>query len=70
MKTQTWRKLATRKLYAMEKYIFKVNNNDARTTFMEVVCGIFITNFEQVFACNQFTGKLQEKQLEDVRWIL
>ena len=31
----------------MEKYIFKVNNNDARTTFMEVVCGIFITNFEQ-----------------------
>lgn len=54
----------------MEKYIFKVNNHDARTTFMEVVCGIFITNFEQVFACNQFTGKLQEKQLEDVRWIL
>lgn len=61
IKTQTWRKLATRALYAMGKYMFKVNNKDVRITFMETVYSIIIVNFEQVFLCNQLNGKPREK---------
>ena len=61
IKTQTWRKLATRTLYAMGKYMFKVNNKDVRITFMETVYSIIIVNFEQVYLCNQLNSKSQEK---------